>query len=60
MVERGRIQMSYQERQREEELRKIRYHNRRNADELIKPILNLELVEMFSSEEKLTFEPIPL
>jgi hypothetical protein len=52
--------MSYHEKQREEELRKIRYHNRRNADELIKPILNLELVEMFSSEEKLTFEPIPL
>lgn len=34
--------------QKEEEKRKIRYHNRKTVDELIKPILSLEIIEKFA------------
>lgn len=38
----------------------MRFHTRKTVDEIIRPILNLELIEMFSEEEKMTFEPVPL
>ena len=41
-------------------LKKLRFHNRKSVDELIRPILNLDLVEMFSHGERPVFEPIPL
>ena len=33
-------------------MRQIRYKNRKNVDELIKPILNLELINMFASDNE--------
>lgn len=41
-------------------MKKIRFHNRKNADDLIKPILNLEIVQMFSSDDIPDMFPIPL
>lgn len=43
-------------------MRKIRYQNRKEVDELILPILNLDLVSMYSEDqkEKLIFPTLPL
>ena len=41
-------------------MKKLRYHNRRSVEELIRPILNLELIEMFFSGAKPIFDAIPL
>ncbi|CDW72124.1 splicing endonuclease positive effector [Stylonychia lemnae] len=49
----------YQE-EREAEMKQIRWHNRKTADELIKPILNLDLIQRFSNEQKPQFEQVPL
>ena len=46
--------------EKEAEMKGIRYHNRKSAEELIKPILNLELVKMFSSEDRPPLKEIPL
>lgn len=42
-----------QEQQREfdEKMRLIRFKNRWNVDELIQPILNLEIIDMYLDEE---------
>eukprot|EP00347_Sterkiella_histriomuscorum_P002715 403367086 len=48
------------EAEKEAEMKRIRYHNRKSAEELIKPILNLELVKMFSSEDRPPLTEIPL
>ena len=38
-----------------EERKKIRYHNRKSVEELIKPILSLELIEMFYQDKRPNF-----
>lgn len=41
-------------------MRQIRFNGRRCVDELIRPILNLDIVEQFSTEENKNFDPVPL
>ena len=41
-------------------MRQVRFLGRRGVDELIRPILNLDIVEQFSTEENKTFDPVPL
>ena len=43
--------MTDEEREREEKLKKIRFLHRKTVDELIRPILNLDLVEMFLNDK---------
>lgn len=40
-------------------MKKIRFHQRKNVEELIQPIISLELVEMFY-KKKPQFENLPL
>jgi hypothetical protein len=48
------------EQEREERMRQIRFNGRRCVDELIRPILNLDIVEQFSTEENKNFDHVPL
>lgn len=48
------------ENEREAEMKRIRFHNRKSVEELIKPILNLELIKMFSSNDRPQFDQVPL
>jgi hypothetical protein len=46
--------------ERQEGLRKMRFNTRRTVDELIRPILNLDIIETFSQEKRPQFDQIPL
>jgi len=41
-------------------MRLMRFHTRKNVDELIRPILNFDIIEQFSSEDNKNFDPVPL
>lgn len=47
--------------EREEFERKLRFLHRKGVDELVKPILNLEIIEMFNDVNRPSgFDPIPI
>jgi hypothetical protein len=49
---------SYEQIEREERERRFRYMHRRSVDELIQPILNLEIIEMHA-DDNLEFMNVP-
>lgn len=44
----------------EQKMKKIRHKNRLNVDELIQPLLNLDIVTTFEDQEKNDFPTLPI